>query len=621
MSHYLVDERDVRFVLQDYLNVGQLANYPKYAEVGYDWDTAWSMIQTALKVAQDVVAPLNETGDKAGGVKFEGGKVYVPEGYDKAYRAFIDNGFLTLSGTPEWGGMGWPHLINMAVMEMFCGACSAFTMYPELAIGAARMFDAFASAELKAKYLPKMFTGEWGGTMCLTESGAGSDVGALKTSAKREADGSFLITGTKIFISSGDHNLTENIIHPVLARIEGAPAGVKGISLFLVPKLLVNEDGSLGEWNDVACGGVEHKMGIKGSATCTLNFGENGKCRGWLVGEENDGIKYMFMMMNEARLYVGLQAASIANTAWLNSLKYAQTRVQFRHVRDMAKHDAPGVPIVEHPDVRRMLMFNKAFAEGMRALLAKTAFYHDMALVTEGAEHDKFDGLVELLVPICKAYCTDWTFDVTEQAIQIYGGYGYCSEYPVEQYCRDTKILSLYEGTNGIQALDLLGRKLTMKGGTLFMYYMQDLAGFCNKNKAHATMAPYVKKLQKAQETLAMTAMGMGAFMKKPTFNEKIVPVLYARPFLDMFGHIVVSQLHIEMAMKADELLQKLYADKGVAGDVEKQKALVKENDEAKYLYNKILTAIWFVNNVLPEAQVVAELFKTADTSALEAVF
>jgi hypothetical protein len=244
-----------------------------------------------------------------------------------------------------------------------------------------------------------------------------------------------------------------------------------------------------------------------------------------------------------------------------------------------------------------------------------------MAMVTEGAEHDRYDGLVELFVPICKAYCTDWTFDVTEQAIQVYGGYGFCSEYPVEQYCRDTKILSLYEGTNGIQALDLLGRKLTMKGGTLLMYFMQDLSSFCAKNKDHATMGPYVKKLQAAQQTLAMTAMGMPAFMKKPTFNEKIVPVLYARPFLDMFGHVLVSQLHIDMAMKADELLQKLYEEKGVKGDAAKQKALINENDEAKYLYNKILAAVWFVNNILPEAAVVAELFKNADTSALDAAF
>jgi hypothetical protein len=268
-----------------------------------------------------------------------------------------------------------------------------------------------------------------------------------------------------------------------------------------------------------------------------------------------------------------------------------------------------------------MLMRCKAFAEGCRALLATTAFYHDMAHISEGAVKDKFEGLVELLVPICKAYSSDWAYDVTENAIQVYGGYGYCSEYPVEQYARDTKITSIYEGTNGIQALDLLGRKLTMKGGMLFMYYMQDLAGFCNANKKHEVMGKYVEKLQKAQETLAMTVMGMPAFMKKPTFNEKIVPVLLARPFLDMFGHIVLSHLHISMALKASELLTKLYAEKGADGDPEKRAKVVQDNDEAKFLHNKIQTAIWFVNNILPEAQVVAEYFKIADTSALDVVF
>ncbi|NLH51049.1 MAG: acyl-CoA dehydrogenase [Myxococcales bacterium] len=619
MGHYLVDERDIRFVLQDYLNVGELGKYPKFQEAGFDWDTAWQMVQTALKIAQDVIAPLNEIGDK-NGVKFENGHVYVPAGFKEAYDTFVENGFLTLSANPEWGGMGWPATINMIFMEFFCGACTAFTMYPELSIGAARMFDHFASDELKNKYLPKMFTGEWAGTMCLTEPGAGSDVGAVKTSAKRNPDGTFNVTGTKIFISSGDHNMCENIIHPVLARIDGAPGGVKGISLLLVPKFLVNDDGSIGEFNDVTTGGIEHKMGIKGSATCTLNFGENGKCKGWLVGEENCGIQYMFMMMNEARLYVGLQAAAVANTAWLNALNYAKERVQFRHVKDMAQHDAPGVPIVEHPDIRRMLMFCKAFSEGFRALLAKTAYYDDLSKVSEGSDKDRYHGLVELFVPICKAYCSDWAYDVTEQAIQVYGGYGYCSEYPVEQYARDTKITSIYEGTNGIQAMDLLGRKLTMKSGTLFMTYMQELAGFCQKNAGHA-LGAYVKKLQKSQETLAMTVMSLGGFMKKESFKEKLIPILQARPFLDMFGHILLSHLHLEMAVKASELLNKLYEEKGAAGDAAKQKALVKENEEARYLHNKIQTAIWFVNNILPEAQVIADYFKTCDTSPFDVIF
>jgi len=619
MSHYLVDERDIRFVLFDWLNIGKLAEHPKFAEVGYDEEGAWSMIQSSIQIAQEVVAPLNEVCDKEG-IKFEDGKVTTPTGIKEAYKVFVENGFLVLNAKPEWGGLGFPSVVNMQIMEFFCGACVAFTMYPELTVGAARMFDAFASDELKNKYLPKMYDGSWGGTMCLTEPGAGSDVGAVKTSATKNDDGSYNITGTKIFISSGDHDVNENIIHPVLARVEGAPGGVKGISLFLVPKYLINDDGSVGEFNDVSCGGVEHKMGIKGSATATLNFGENGNCKGWLVGEENMGIKYMFQMMNEARLYVGLQAASVANTAYLNAVEYAKERVQFRHVKDMAKHDAPGVPIVEHPDVRRMLMFCKAFSEGFRALLNKTAYYDDMAHTSEGPDHDKYMGLVELLIPICKAYCSDWAYDVTEQAIQVYGGYGYCSEYPVEQYARDTKICSIYEGTNGIQALDLLGRKLATKGGAFLMYFMQEMSEFINKYKNHEDLGEYVGKLQKAQEMLAMTAMNMGSFMKRESFKEKLIPILYATPFLDMFGHIVLSQYHLEMAAKADEMLNKLYEEKGAA-DADAKKALLKDNDEAKFLWNKIVTAKWFVNNILPQAKPIADYFKTCDTSAFDIRF
>ena len=619
MGHYLVDERDVKFVLFDWLNIGKLAEHPKFAEVGFDADAAWSMIQTSIKIAQDAVAPCNEIGDKEG-VHFENGKVTVPQVFKDAFRAFVDNGFLVLNANPRWGGMGWPAVMNMEMMEFFCGACTAFTMYPELTVGAARMFDHFASEELKQKYLPKMYEGVWGGTMCLTESGAGSDVGAVKTTAKRNPDGTFQIAGTKIFISSGDHDICENIIHPVLARIEGAPKGVKGISLFIAPKYLVNDDGSLGASNDVTCGGIEHKMGIKGSATCTLNFGENGKCKGWLVGEENDGIKYMFMMMNEARLYVGLQAASVANTAWLNALGYARDRVQFRHVKDMAQHDAPGVPIIEHPDIRRMLMFCKSVSEGLRALLARTAMYEDLAATTEGPDQDRYHGLVELLVPICKAYSSDMAYDVTEQAIQVYGGYGYCSEYPVEQYARDTKICSIYEGTNGIQALDLLGRKLATKGGIFFMYYMQELAGFIMPNAKHPVLGEYVQKLQKAQEVLASTVMSLPGFMKKESLKEKLIPILYATPFLEMFGHIVVSHLHLDMAVKAQALLDALYAEKGAATP-EAQKDLLKNNEEAKFLWNKVTTAKWFVNNILPQAKTIADYFKTCDTSAFDIRF
>lgn len=619
MSHYKVDMRDVQFVLFDWLKVGALADKEPFKTFEIDEDTMKMVVEEANKFASNEVAPLND--DSKYVAKFEDGKVTLPREYYDAFKKYTENGWLGLTVDPEYGGQGFPSCIGISCMEFFCGSNIAFTMYPELTHGAAHILEAFGSDWMKETFCEKMYTGQWCGTMCLTEPGAGSDVGALKTKAVKQEDGTYLISGTKIFISSGDHDLTENIIHPVLARVEGAPKGIKGVSIFMVPKYWVNEDGSQGEWNDVSCSSIEHKMGIKASATCTLNFGESNKCRGHLIGEENQGIKYMFQMMNEARLYVGLQGASIAGTAYLNALEYAKERIQFRHIKDMANTEADGVPIVNHPDVRRNLMFMKAFSEGCRALLYRTAYYADVVKTTDDPQKkEMYTGLVELLIPICKAYSTDWAFDVTEKAIQVYGGYGYCSEYPVEQYCRDVKIASLYEGTNGIQALDLLGRKLTMKGGMLFMYYMQELSTFLDKIKGVEKLAGLGEKIAEAQNWLASTVMEFQTMGKSGDPMKMIVPVLNASPFLDMFGHVVVSHLLLDMAALAQEKFDALCAEKGVT-DGKSQRALVEDNDEAKYLYGKIQSAVWFINNMLPEAEAIQKSIKTGDNSAMKIVF
>ncbi len=622
MSHYMVDERDVLFTLFDWIKAGELSKFPKIAEVDFDETTGKDMLKTSLQIAKEVLGECYKEMDHDA-VTFADGNVTLPDYVKKAYNTFCENGLLGMHAAPEYGGYGMPNCLNIASMEYFCGSNNAFVMYAELTAGAAHLIEVFGNDDMKAKYVEKMYTGQWTGTMCLTEPGAGSDVGALKTKAIRQDDGTFKIVGTKIFISSGDHDLTDNIIHPVLARIEGAEPGVKGISLFLVPKYLVNDDGSIGEFNDVVTGNVEHKMGIKGNATCTLNFGESNNCTGWLIGEENKGIVYMFQMMNEARLFVGMQAAGIAGTAYMNALNYAKERVQFRHIKDMAKKgEAPSVPIVEHPDIRRMLMHMKSMSEGMRAMLFKTAYWGDLALnVEDETERTKYQDMVELMVPICKAYCTDKSYEVTELAIQVFGGYGFCQEYPVEQYARDCKIFSLYEGTNGIQALDLLGRKLPMKGGRLFMQYMQELSTFCGANGGHKAVGSLVGELQKTQMKLAEFVMGLQATVKAGGL-EALVPVLNACPLLEAMGHITVNWMLLDMAVMAQAKLDELVEAKGVnAEDGKALREFIADNDEAKFLYGKVKSAEWFTKNMLPHANAIFEAIKNKDLSAMKVIF
>ena len=369
--------------------------------------------------------------------------------------------------SPEVGGQGLPVVLAHACIEMLGAANWALLMYAGLTHGAAHLLQKFGTPELQGLYMRNLFSGDLTGTMCLTEPGAGSDVGSLRTRAERQPDGTFKISGQKMFISSGMHDLTENIIHMVLARIDGAPKGTRGISIFLVPRLRLNESGELVD-NDVACAGIEQKMGIHGSATCALNFGENGGCTGYLMGEENKGMQIMFEMMNEARLYTGMQGLAHASSAYLHALQYAKERVQGAPIEKMKDPDAPRVRIIEHPDVRRMLMFMKSSTEGLRALLYLTAYCVDRVRAAEEEEEKElFQGYVDLMIPICKSLGSDLGFRVCETAIQVYGGYGYSRDYPVEQFMRDCKIASLYEGTNGIQALDLVGRKLDRQAGTV----------------------------------------------------------------------------------------------------------------------------------------------------------
>jgi alkylation response protein AidB-like acyl-CoA dehydrogenase len=613
MAEYLVDFRDVQFLLFEYLKVQNLCEHEKFSE--FNKELFDMVLEQALRLSKEVIAPINEPADRIGAT-FDGGKVTFPKEFHTAYQKYCEGGWGAISVDPVWGGQGMPKSVSLAISEFFTGACVSFVMTPGLTHGAAHMFENFASDDLKQLYLEKMYSGQWAGTMCLTEPQAGSAVGDVKTSAVKQGN-VYKISGTKIFISSGEHDLTENIIHPVLARTPDAPPGIKGISLFLVPKYRVNPDGSLGEFNDVKCGNIEEKMGIHGSSTCTLNFGDDGNCIGYLVGEENKGIIYMFHMMNEARIGVGLQGHALGAAAYQQALVYAKERIQGVDVRAMKDPNAPRVAIVEHPDVKRMLLFGKAITEATRSLLLKTAYYTDLAEVTKDeTERERYKGYVELFTPMCKGYSTDLGFDVCVTSIQVFGGYGYCQEYPVEQYARDCKIMSIYEGTNGIQALDLLGRKIAMKGGMLYMNFLTDLGAFIQENQSNERLGTYVEQLKKYKAVLEEIS---GIFMTKSFSGDVLFPISHATPYLRMFSEVVCSWLLLEQALIAQKRLDEIFREKG-AVDADAQDRLLHENKEANFYAGKISSMKFYLTQILPDVEAKALSVKSEDRTVLDAV-
>jgi len=614
MADYLVDLRDVKFLLFEYLDLEKLLKYPSFQE--FNREMFEMIVEEGLKQAQEIAGPLGPIGDEKG-VKLEGGKVAVPQEFVDAYKLYAEAGWIGGMANPEWGGQGLPQTVGAAVSEFFQGACFPLCSTGGLTSGAAHIIDTFGTDEMKSLYLEKMYSGQWAGTMCLTEPQAGSAVGDTLCKATKDGD-HYRLVGTKSFITSGDHNYTENIIHMVLARTEGAPAGIKGISLFLVPKYRVNADGSLGSFNDITVAGIEHKMGIHASPTCTLNFGDNGDCIGYLIGEECRGITYMFQMMNEARMMVGQQALGTAGTAYLNALQYTKERVQGVHISQMRNPDAPRVAIVEHPDIRRMLLAMKAFTEGMRALLYTTAFFADVSECSEDeAERNKYHGFVDLLTPICKAWPSDMGFRVTEWAIQCFGGYGYCRDYGVEQYMRDIKITSIYEGTNGIQAMDLLGRKVSMAGGKLFLNFLALLGEFIESQRSHATLGKHIGRLEKAKDTLAHVTIGFG---KTGASGDMVYPVLHACPYLEMFGDVVVAYLLLGEAVIAQEKFDAICREKS-ADSAEARKALCEEDAEARFYWGKVCSAEFFTTQILPRVNARAESIESGSRSAMEVVF
>ena len=617
MADFTVDIRDIKFNLFESLDLDKILSSEKYED--FDKEDLEMILDEAYKIAREVLAPINRQLDTEG-CTFEDGKVTVPECFHEPYKLFTEDGWASINMNPEYGGMGLPESATLAAYEPCFGANISFNLGALLTTGAAHLIESFGNDEQKDTYVEKMYNGTWAGTMCLTEAGAGSDVGASTTRAIPQPEGHYLIEGEKIFITFGDHDLTPNIIHAVLARIEGAPKGTKGISLFAVPKFRVNDDGSVGEFNDVHCSGIEHKLGIHGTPTCTMVFGQESQCHGYLLGEEHKGMRAMFQMMNEARISVGLQGTAMANAAYQQALSYTRERLQGPDIRNFKDPDAPKVPIIKHADVRVMLMRQKAYSEGMRAMMLFVAYCVDRVHAAEDDRtRDKYQGFVEIMTPICKAYCSDMGFRVAEWALQCHGGYGYIAEYPAEQYLRDVKIASLYEGTNGIQAMDLVARKLGMKGGANLMALAGLINGFIEKNKENPAVTKEIASLAKARD--AWGAVN-GFFMASAAQKKLMIPLVNASNYLSLCGDLLMGYFLTKHAVLAAEMLVPLCQEAGVdPADKKAVSQLAADNAEARYLDGKIKAARFFCANELPYVAAKAEAIQAADMSAIHMIW
>ena len=600
INRYKADLREMFFVLFEQYDFNASAGKGDYAD--WDEETARAVIKEAYRFSTEVLGPLNASGDREG-CRVVDGRVITPNGFKEAWKKLFEAGIRQLSVPKAFGGQAGPYALYAIVEEITSGANTAFGMYPGLAWGAAEVIADCGTEPQKKLYAERMFNGTFGGTMCLTESHAGSDVGSSTSKAFKQPDGTYKITGNKIFISGGDHDMAENVVHLVLARVENAPLGTKGLSLFIVPRMRVKPDGSLGEFNDVTVASIEHKMGINGSATCALNFGENGNCIGELVGSvENQGMPQMFRMMNGARIGVGIQGVAVAGSAYLNALEYAKDRKQGAHFTQWKDPKAPRVPIIQHPDVRRMLLELKATTEGLRSLVVKLASHRDQWHVLAGKDDDKAAyhmGQVDLLTPLVKAFSSDEAFRLCAVAQQVYGGAGFLKDWPVEQYTRDAKIFSIYEGTNHIQAMDLVARKLGQNGGSNFQAFIADLSNFVEAHKAHPVFGKEVQFLSGASDAVMGVAMNMMGWSQAGKID--LVP-LVANRFLLMMSQLAVSYLLLDAGVKAEASLAKLPAD----------------NADRSFYEGKRYSALWYARNVLPQTKHHAEVALLEDESPVK---
>jgi alkylation response protein AidB-like acyl-CoA dehydrogenase len=598
MSDTLVNLRDIRFVLYEMLDVESLTNYEYFRDHSREtFDTA---IDAAYKLAREVCWPAYAEMDRIG-VSYDAKSktTRVPECAHKMWRAFKEGGWHGETAPADVGGQQFPSAVAAATALMFNAANTAAHMYVAGAFGAAGLILSFGSDKLKKTYLEKLYTGEWGGTMCLTEPQAGSSLSDIKTTAVKASEGDYyLLTGTKNFISNGDQDLTDNIVHPVLAKLPGAPPGVKGISLLIVPKHRVNEDGSLGEFNDVVTAGIEHKLGLKGNATATLSFGENGNCRGWLLGEPNRGLTYMFQLMNHARIATGLQATSLASNAYQHALQYARERLQGRGVteRDLT---TPQIPIIKHSDVRRMLLVQKATTEGMFALLAYAAMLGDRERCSsDEAERTNAASILDVLTPVCKAYGSEASYDSIVLAIQCYGGYGFSEEFPLAQMLRDCKVFPIYEGTNGIQAMDLLGRKVVMKDGAALKALLAEISTTIAGASRIDALKDMADKLAAALNEVADTTTHLGMVALGGDIE---LYISSAVSYLHMFSRLVIAWLFLWQSTVAQKALA------AGAGDADQ-----------RYYNGKLTTARFYLSNELPHLHATAQILKSGERTALD---
>lgn len=611
MSRNIINARDAQFVLFEQLNVDKYL--PPELQADSDIETLKMIINEAEKVAVNALAPTNKDGDKQG-CRFEKGSVFVPASFFDGYQVIKEGGWNIISDSPDVGGQGLPTSVGLCCREFFSTGNMSLTNYINLTHGVGKLIEIFGTPEQKDIFLDKLYGLTWGGTMCLTEPDAGSDVGAIKTTAGRKEDGTYSIKGTKIFISGGEHNMAENIIHMVLARIEGDPPGTKGLSLFIVPKFRVS-NGEVGEPNDVACTGIEEKMGLHGSSTCTLNFGDDGQCIGYLIGQEQQGIMVMFHMMNEARQGVGIQGIAMASAAYLEAAAYAKERLQGVHFTQVKDPDAPKVPIIEHPDIRLSLMRMKAYVEGCRAMVYYHAHCMDRAEFASSAEDKaRWNGLMELLTPVCKAYCTDRGFQVCSDGVQVLGGYGYCSEFPIEQYLRDVRITPIYEGTNAIQALDLLTRKIVMKKGKLFQDFLGEMDAVMARAGEQESLSKYVSLVKASKATLIE---GTNALLKEMSSGESTgIALAKASKYLEFFGDIVLAVMWLWQMTVAQEKLSILLNQR----EMKKADFNIKspKDSEPAFYSGKIQTGQFYLERIMPALTGKLEELKSRGDNFLE---
>ncbi len=598
-TEYVVDLRDIKFVLFEQLKTDeQLAKVPRYKD--FDRDMYDAVLDMAAELAVNTVAPVNKVGDRQGTRLDAEGNITTPDCFKPAYKAIAEAGLIAASMDPEHGGQGIPHVIDIATHEMLSGAATAFNMYPGLTRAAANLLTWPETPEwIRTTAVPRMLGGEWAGTMCLTEAGAGTAVGDNRAKAQPTGEaGVFHLTGEKVFISGGDNDLTSNLIHLVLARLPDAPPGTKGLSIFVVPKFMFDASGALGARNDAKVVGIEHKMGINGSATCTIALGATGTCVGYILGSPGQGMEIMFRMMNEARIGVGIQSIGVASAAYQNALAYCKERVQGSAVENFRDADPPRITINQHPDVRRMLLSMKCTVESMRSLIYSVANRFDKTHHGEESEKEYLLGLVELMTPIIKAHCSDKAYEVATTALQCFGGYGYIGEYPAEQYVRDAKIFSIYEGTNGIQAMDMLGRKMRKGQGMLFMQWLNEANEELERCRPIAALADDIAGLERARDQLGQTAMHLGMVGAQGNLRGAMVQ---ATPFLELFGTVVLGLHCLWQARVAHEAIQA-----GATGD------------DLKFYKGKLANSRFYAKNILPKATALAKAIQAGDESCLE---